>query len=170
MVVKSANRTFSVTVRPATPAVRIRPATFAESRSTSRTITSRSSVSRPKVSSAPMVLSGSSGPRRGVMVRWSSPQASACRWDPSDGPRARRRVVTGVCARSPTVISPSRLSSSAVFSPTPHSSPTSSGCRKEVTACGGTTTTPSGLAARLAILATVMLAATPTEQVMPCSS
>ena len=57
-----------------------------------------------------------------------------------------------------------------VFSPTPHSSPTSSGCRKEVIASGGTTTTPSGLARRLASLATDTDAATPTEQVMPCSS
>ena len=35
---------------------------------------------------------------------------------------------------------------------------------------GGTTTTPSGLARRLASLATDTVAATPTEQVMPCSS
>ena len=35
---------------------------------------------------------------------------------------------------------------------------------------GGTTSTPSGLARRLASLATEIEAATPTEQVMPCSS
>ena len=35
---------------------------------------------------------------------------------------------------------------------------------------GGTTTTPSGLARRLASLATDTEAATPTEQVIPCSS
>ena len=35
---------------------------------------------------------------------------------------------------------------------------------------GGTTTTPSGLARRLASLATETEAATPTEQVIPCSS
>lgn len=35
---------------------------------------------------------------------------------------------------------------------------------------GGTSTTPSGLARRLASLATDTEAATPTEQVMPCSS
>ena len=34
----------------------------------------------------------------------------------------------------------------------------------------GTTSTPSGLASRLAILATPTVAATPTEQVIPCSS
>ena len=39
-----------------------------------------------------------------------------------------------------------------------------------MTAYGGTTTTPSGLARRVAILATIGLAATPTEQVIPCSS
>ena len=37
-------------------------------------------------------------------------------------------------------------------------------------ASGGTTTTPSGLARRLASLASDTVAATPTEQVMPCSS
>ena len=35
---------------------------------------------------------------------------------------------------------------------------------------GGTTTTPSGLARRLASLATEIEAATPTEQSIPCSS
>src|SRR5690606_41299152 len=50
------------------------------------------------------------------------------------------------------------------------SSPTSSGWRNEVTAAGGTTTTPSGLALLLASLATDTVAATPTEQVIPCSS
>jgi len=39
-----------------------------------------------------------------------------------------------------------------------------------VTRSGGTTTRPSGLARRLASLATDTDAATPTEQVMPCSS
>ena len=39
-----------------------------------------------------------------------------------------------------------------------------------MTVCGGTTTTPSGLARRLASLATATVLATPTEQVMPCSS
>ena len=39
-----------------------------------------------------------------------------------------------------------------------------------MTSDGGTTTTPSGLARRLASLATETDAATPTEQVMPCSS
>ena len=48
-----------MTVRPATPATRIRLVTLVVSRSTSRRITSRSSVSRPKVSCAPIDLSGS---------------------------------------------------------------------------------------------------------------
>ena len=39
-----------------------------------------------------------------------------------------------------------------------------------MTSAGGTTTTPSGFARRLATLATDTDAATPTEQVMPCSS
>ncbi len=39
-----------------------------------------------------------------------------------------------------------------------------------MTRAGGTTSTPSGLARRLAILARVSEAATPTEQVIRCSS
>ena len=45
-------------------------------------------------------------------------------------PSARTRVCTGVFAMSPTVRRPSRVSSFSVFSPTPHSAPTGSGCRK----------------------------------------
>ena len=175
MVVKSANRTVIDTVRPATPATRIRLATLAVSRSSSRRITSRSSMSRPKVSWAPIDLSGSPPipntlTRPGVTSRRSLPQARSWSWLPSPSPTARWRVRSGVCATSPTVTRPSRCSIAWVFSPTPHSSPTSSGCRNEVTSSGGTTTTPSGLARRLASLATEIEAATPTEQVIPCSS
>ena len=71
---------------------------------------------------------------------------------------------------SPTVRSPSRCRASSVLSPTPHSAPTGSGCRNDTTPSGGTTISPSGLAIDEASLATNLLAATPTEQVMPCSS
>ena len=87
IVVKSANRTLMVTVRPATPATRIRPVTLVERRSSSRETTSRSSVSRPKVSSAPIDLSGAPSPlpkkpALGVITRRSVPQASSWRWVP----------------------------------------------------------------------------------------
>jgi len=56
------------------------------------------------------------------------------------------------------------------LSPTPHNEPTGSGCRNSMTRSGGTTSNPSGLLRVEASLATNLLAATPTEQVMPCSS
>lgn len=54
--------------------------------------------------------------------------------------------------------------------PHPHSAPTGSWCRVGTTWSTGTTRSPSGLASPDASLATNMVAATPTEQVIPCSS
>ena len=84
-----------------------------------RITTSRSSVSRPNVSSAPMLLSGSWAGRRGVSVRRSVPQARWWIWVPAATPMPRWRVVSEVFATSPTVRSPRRCSCSRVFSPTP---------------------------------------------------
>ena len=47
---------------------------------------------------------------------------------------------------------------------------TGCGCRKSATRSGGTSTSPSGLAAREAILATNLVGPMPTEQVICCSS
>ena len=66
--------------------------------------------------------------------------------------------------------SPSRVSASSVFSPTPHSALTGSGCRNSTTRSTGTTMSPSGLARDEASFATNLVPATPTEQVTPCSS
>ena len=71
---------------------------------------------------------------------------------------------------SATVCSPSRTSASSVLSPTPHRAPTGSCCTKATTSSRGTTTMPSGLASPEASFATNLVGATPTEQVMPCSS
>ncbi len=166
IVVKSANLIFTLTVRPANPAVRNRPAVRSASRSSSRRTTSGSSTSRPNVSSAPMLLSGSCG----TTLRSSRPHDRACRCEPVACPRARTKVCAGVCAMSPTVCSPSRVSSFSVFSPTPHSAPTGSGCRNATTPAAGTTSRPSGLLRVEASLATNFVDAMPTEQVMPCSS
>ncbi len=78
-------------------------------------------------------------------------------------------MARGVCAISPTVRRPSRCSCSAVFSPTPHSAPTGSGCRYSIVCAAGTTSSPSGLHRDDASLATNLVAATPTEQVIRCS-
>ena len=166
MVVKSAKRTLIDTVRPTWSVARSRAAVRSASRSSSRRTTAGSSTSRANVSSAPMLLSGSCALTR----RSSRPQASADRCAPAAGPRARLSVVAGVCAMSPMVRSPSRVSASSVRSPTPHNAPTGSGWRNSTVASRGTTSSPSGLARADASLATNFVAATPTEQVMPCSS
>ena len=155
-----------LTVRPTTPCERIRAATRSDSRSSSRRTTRGSSTSRAKVSSAPTLFSTCSG----TTGRGSRPHDSSCRWVPTASPTALRRVSTGTCARSATVRSPSRWSDSSVFSPTPHSAPTGSRCRKVTVSSRGTTSSPSGLARPEASLATNFVAATPTEQVIRCSS
>ena len=68
---------------------------------------------------------------------------------------------------SPTVRSPNLARTSPVRSPTPHSAETGSGCRKPRTSPAGTTSSPSGLLAVDASLATNLVVATPTEQVSP---
>ena len=50
----------------------------------------------------------------------------------------------------------------AVFGPMPQSCSTRSGCRNARSSLGATTSSPSGLAARLAIFATIFVRATPT--------
>ena len=166
MVAKSANRTLMLTVRPSCPEDRSRAAVFSASRSSSRWTTPWSVTSEPKVSSAPIERSGSSV----TTVRGSCPVASACRWVAVPSPSARTRAGSGRAAMSPTVFSPSPARCSAVRSPTPHSAPTGSGCRKASTPSAGTTSRPSGLQRDDASLARNFVGATPTEQVIPCSS
>ena len=104
------------------------------------------------------------------------PAAGRAPWPArAGGPRRPRRgpgaaPAAARAARSPTVRRPSPASCSAVRSPTPHSAPTGSGCRNRATPSAGTTSSPSGLQRDEASLATNFVGATPTEQVMPCSS
>ena len=65
---------------------------------------------------------------------------------------------------------PSRVRTSSARSPTPHSALAGSGCRNSSSPAAGTTSSPSGLQRADAILATNLIGATPTEQVMPCWS
>ena len=164
--VKSANRTLIEIARPSWRCLRIRRAVRSAIRSSSRRITSGESVSRPNVSCEPTLRSGTMATTR----RTSRPQAShAARRrhadrDPAQGP------YVGVPASSPTVWMPSRCSLAAVGRPTPHIASTGSGCRKSATPSAGTSTSPSGLAARDATLATNLVGPMPTEQVICCSS
>ena len=73
----------------------------------------------------------------------------------------------GKAESSPTVRTPRRESVSTVRSPAPHSAAMGSGSKNSWTRPARTTMTPSGLARLVASLATNLVGATPTEQVMP---
>jgi hypothetical protein len=79
----------------------------------------------------------------------------------------RRNRASGVDATSPTRLRPTPVSRSAVRLPTPHSAETGNGCRNASTSSRGTTSMPSGLHSPEASLATNLVDATPTEQVIP---
>src|SRR5665647_1224287 len=142
IVVKSEKRTLIEMVRPTIPAARTRAAVRSLSLSSSRWMYAGSSTSKENVSSAPMLRSR----RMGITGRESCPQASAYRAGPALSPRALRNVSTGVWAMSATVRRPRRCKTSSVRSPTPHSAPTGSWCRKPTTSASDTTSSPSGLA------------------------
>ena len=165
IVVKSANRTLIETVRPDL-AGRPQPGRGPLGQpSSSRRTTAGSSTSRENVSSrADAALRPRARPGAGRAPR---PARAGARRRP--GP-ARAAGCRAGCARCRHGAQPEAVSASSVFSPTPHSAPTGSGCRKATTSSAGTTSRPSGLAMPEASLATNLLAATPTEQVMPCSS
>ena len=130
-------------------------------------MTSGSSTSRAKVSSAPMLLSGSCG-TTGALV---APPGQRVQVRAGGLAERAHQGGTGVLAMSPTVRRPSRGSSSSVFSPTPHSAPTGSGCRKATTSCGGDDEQAVGLAPGRGELGDELACSRrPTEQVMPCSS
>ncbi len=61
------------------------------------------------------------------------------------------------------------ISFRALFSPTPHSASTASGCRNAVSSASASSSSPSGFAARLAILASSRVRAAPTVTASPTS-
>ena len=89
------------------------------------------------------------------------------------GPRGRprgsrsggRALARSIAARSPIVATPKSRSAAAVCGPTPHRREIGSGARKAASSPGGTTTRPSGFRRSEAILATSLVAATPTDAV-----
>ena len=80
-----------VTVRPIIAAARTRAAVRSLSRSSSRWMTTGSSMSWENVSSDPMLFSRVSR----TTVRSSRPQASACRWPPATSPSASPERLDG---------------------------------------------------------------------------
>ena len=82
-------------------------------------------------------------------------------------PTSRTSSSAETCSRSATVCTPTRRSRSAVAGPTPGITPTFIGRSRSRSVPGGTTTRPSGLSRSLAILATSLEVATPTEPQRP---
>jgi hypothetical protein len=113
---------------------------------------------------------------------------SRCRQQPARQPRDRRRLAGAVsptrsapprsAAMSPIVRRPSSARRSAVFGPTPQSAVVGSGARKAASSPGGTTSIALGvspvvlaaLPTSVAILATSLLLAMPSEQGRPSSA
>ena len=103
-----------------------------------------------------------------VTGRGSRLCASACSLRPAPLPHSITSAVSSSSATCATVSMPTRRMRSEVAGPTPHSASIGSGWRKASSPSGGTTSSPSGLQPADAILATNLVGATPTEQVMPC--
>jgi hypothetical protein len=85
-------------------------------------------------------------------------------------PKRRVNDSLGSAARSPMVTTPKSRSAVAVRGPTPHRRAIGNGARNPASCPGGTTTRPSGFCSSLAIFATSLVAATPTETVRSISS
>ena len=168
MVVKSARRSLIATVRPTWPLARSRAPTRSESRSSSRRMLRVSEMSTSKVSSAPMLLSRDRGGHDGalvaapgevVQVLADAPhRARAGAW-PAVWRRGRRRCAGRAAAGSARCAPPR---------PTARRRAAGAGTRRRRRP--GTTSRPSGLQRVEASLATNLVLATPTEQVMPCCS
>ena len=92
--------------------------------------------------------------------------------------RARRATRRRACAArsasprasAPIVSMPAARRRASATGPTPQSRPTGSGSRKARTSSGDTSQSPSGLASSLAIFATILVGAMPTETASSSSS
>ena len=162
MVEKFANLTFNTMVRPINSAARSLPATFSLNLKISFKISAASSKSLEKVSSLPILFSGSYG----STDLSSRPHDNSCKCSANPSPNALLKVFMGKLAISETLNKPKRAKTSSVFPPTPQSAPTGKGCRKSITSAGETTINPSGFALVEASLAINFVGAIPTEQVI----
>ncbi len=165
---KSSNRRRSTTVRPVRPALRIRRV-IRSTRLTTTASTSAADIVLPRLPSARCAPTE----RRRTPVttrRRSMLRDNANSRYPIAPPTSEASVDSESSATSATVSMPCACSFSAVFTPTPHSRRTGSGCRNASSRSGGTSSSPSGLASWLATLARNLVRAMPTVMGSPTRS
>ena len=153
-------------MRPANPAARIRRATRSDSAITTASSSSGDRAARPSARWDPRERR----PLPARTRRGSRLWAIAWTWRPVALPSSDISSARGSAASSPTVVSPTWWSFSAVASPMPHTRSTGSGCRNASSPPAGTTNSPSGLALRLAIFARTFVFAIPTLSGSPTCS
>ena len=126
-----------------------------------------SSTSAPKVSSAPMLLLRLARARPGAR-RAPGQRRAGARRRPGRARAERRAAGCGRCRRRCAARGGAAPPRSCSPPPTGRRPAAGAGSRRPRSR--GTTSSPSGLAGVEASLATNLVGATPTEQVMPCSS
>ncbi len=162
---KSSNRSRSTTVRPVRPAARMRAVMRSIRLTTTASISAgdRAPPARPKARWAP------TDRRRAPVVtrRQSMLRDSANSRRPIAAPTSDASIGSLSSATSATVAMPWAPNRSAVLGPTPHNRLTGNGCRNASSRSGGTSSSPSGLASRLATLARNFVRAMPTVMGSP---
>ena len=148
-------------MRPVYPAFAIRPVTRSV-RPASVSSSSWAVSVRARAPASERCVPNERGGRAGCTGVRSRFCARAWTRRPEPVPRISTSSASPSCASWPTVLRFAACSLCAVFGPTPQSCSTRSGCRNERSSLGATTSSPSGLAARLAIFATSFVRAMPT--------
>ena len=164
-MVKSAKRSFTVTVRPLRPFRSNELATPTAFRSTTLLSSVSSPTSLAKVVSEDMDLVA-----RSVCTSSSSRPMALSRTLAARWPNILANHSSGCSANWPMVSMPSRCSRSAVLGPMPHSLFAAKGAKNAASSPGWTTTRPSGLSRSEPIFATVLQVPTPTDRTSPVSS
>ena len=164
-MVKSARRSFTVTVRPRSS---LRCNWWATS-TAFRSTTARSSSSSP-ISLAKVVSEDRDLVARSVCTGSVSWPRDLSRISLARLPKTRANQSSGFSANWPMVSTPSRCRRSAVLGPIPHSLFTGSGARNSASSPGCTTTRPSGLSKSEPILVTDLQVPTPTDTFKPVFS
>ncbi len=165
-VEKSYRRTLITTVRPDRPAALSRCTHRSARRAISSCTRVRSVTSSWKVSSTDTDFAS----RSATTGRSSWPVASAYSPAPCALPSSRTSSASPASAVSATVPMPARRSVSAVAGPTPGIVRTGMGPSSSSSVPGSIRTSPSGLAASEAILASILDPASPTEPLSPVAA
>ena len=164
-VLKSDQRSLSVTVRARRPSRRRSPPTLSAWRRSERRSVATSSTSSPNVTSRETDFARRLPDRTGVA---STPRARSCSNAPA---RPKRRSSQGrsSAAASPTVRMPSACNRSASFGPTSGNSRSGSGARKAASPPTGTSISPSGFAWSEPTFAVLRVPAMHAETAIPSS-